>query len=50
MRGMKLRLLVMGVILMVLSLILYFGKGGNDALFFITGVGALLFILGLVMN
>lgn len=49
-RGMKLRFLVIGIILIVLSLALFFGRGMNHAVLAITGVGVILLILGLIMR
>ncbi len=37
----------MGVILMVISIYLYFVRGVDHAVFVLTGAGAVLFILGL---
>lgn len=47
MNGMKLRLLVMGCILIVLGTAIYFGRGATDALA-LTVIGVVLLIGGII--
>lgn len=48
MRGLKIRLMIGGVVLIVLGVVLMSIKGIHDYYFVLTGVGAVLFVVGLI--